>query len=96
MIDCGNVAIKDVKIVEPTPEQAKCHVKNLHILDPMLEKVNNKIIEAVQKHPESVMVTVGGDHSVGSATLHALQTIYKDLKVIWVDAHPDLIDPTQS
>jgi arginase len=39
---------------------------------------------------------VGGDHSVGSATLHALHTHYKDLKVIWVDAHPDFIDPTMS
>lgn len=42
------------------------------------------------------MVTVGGDHSVGSATIHALNSIYKDLKVIWVDAHPDFIDPTIS
>ena len=39
------------------------------------------------------MVTVGGDHSVGSATVHALKTIFKDLRVIWVDAHPDMIDP---
>ena len=39
------------------------------------------------------MVTVGGDHSVGSATVHALKTLYKDLRVVWVDAHPDMIDP---
>lgn len=39
------------------------------------------------------MVTVGGDHSVGTPTLHALNTYYKDLKIIWVDAHPDFINP---
>lgn len=42
------------------------------------------------------MLTVGGDHSIGVSTLHAMKTIYKDLRVIWVDAHPDFIDPTQS
>jgi arginase family enzyme len=40
-----------------------------------------------------VVVTVGGDHSVGTPTLHALNTYYQDLKVIWVDAHPDFINP---
>lgn len=43
-----------------------------------------------------MVVTVGGDHSVGSATLHALHTHYKDLKVIWVDAHPDFINVNNS
>ena len=42
------------------------------------------------------MVTVGGDHSVATATLHGLNTVFKDLKVIWVDAHPDFIDPSKS
>lgn len=42
------------------------------------------------------MVTVGGDHAVGTPTLHALHTHYKDLKVIWVDAHPDFTHPDQS
>jgi arginase len=53
-------------------------------------------VKGVQQHPEGVVVTVGGDHSVGTATLHALNSYYKDLKVIWVDAHPDFIHPLQS
>lgn len=42
------------------------------------------------------MVTVGGDHSVGTATLHSMNTYYKNLSVIWVDAHPDFIDSALS
>ncbi len=42
------------------------------------------------------MLTVGGDHSVGVSTLHALETHYRDLKVIWVDAHPDFLDATMT
>lgn len=50
----------------------------------------------MKTHEDSIMVTIGGDHSVGSATLHGLNTSFKDLKVIWVDAHPDFIDPSNS
>lgn len=66
------------------------------MLDPLLEGINDAILKGVKEHPDNVMVTVGGDHSVGSATIHALNSVYKDLKVIWVDAHPDFIDPTIS
>ena len=62
----------------------------------MLEKVNGGIVSALANDDNALMLTVGGDHSVGVATIHALQSHYKDLRVIWVDAHPDFIDPTQS
>lgn len=38
------------------------------------------------------MLTVGGDHSVATGSIHGLLTKYKDLKVVWVDAHPDFIN----
>jgi len=62
----------------------------------MLEKVNERITSALSKNDEAVMVTVGGDHSVGVATLHGLHSHYKDLKVIWVDAHADFVDAAMS
>jgi arginase len=71
-------------------------VKNLQLLDNLLGQINNKILKGLQTHKEGVVVTVGGDHSVGTPTLHALNTYYKDLKVVWVDAHPDFINPDQS
>jgi len=62
----------------------------------MLEMINDRIVENVKKEKDCLMLTIGGDHSVGTATLHALNHVYSDLKVIWVDAHPDFIDPTMS
>lgn len=39
-----------------------------------------------------MLLTIGGDHSIGSATIAAMLKIYKDLRVVWVDAHPDCTD----
>ena len=36
-----------------------------------------------------MLLTVGGDHSIGSATISGVKKFHKDLKVVWVDAHPD-------
>jgi len=35
------------------------------------------------------VLTVGGDHSIGSATLTGMKAVHSDLSVIWVDAHGD-------
>lgn len=43
----------------------------------------------------NVTVNVGGDHSIGSATIHGALRMYPDLKVIWVDAHSDFVDPNK-
>ena len=37
-------------------------------------------------------MTVGGDHSIASGTIHGALRMYSDLKVIWVDAHADFVD----
>lgn len=68
-------------------------MRNLQLLDDLLGQINNRILAGLKEHPNSIMLTVGGDHAVGTPTLHALHTHYKDLKVIWVDAHPDLCNP---
>lgn len=38
-------------------------------------------------------MTVGGDHSIGSASIEAALSLNKNLKVIWVDAHADFVNP---
>lgn len=38
-------------------------------------------------------MTVGGDHSIGSSTINAALSQNPNLKVIWVDAHPDFVNP---
>lgn len=35
-------------------------------------------------------LTIGGDHSVASSSLMASNQKFKDMHVIWIDAHPDI------
>lgn len=42
------------------------------------------------------MLTVGGDHSIATGTIHGILSRYPDLKIIWVDAHADMVDVDES
>lgn len=42
------------------------------------------------------VLTIGGDHSIATGTISAMKEVHPDLKVIWIDAHADIIDPTSS
>jgi len=44
----------------------------------------------------SFVLTVGGDHSIASASIAALHRTYPDLAVIWIDAHADANTPETS
>ncbi|CAD7934088.1 unnamed protein product [Amoebophrya sp. A120] len=48
------------------------------------------------KIPRPFQLTVGGDHAVAVSTITAMQQIYPDLCVIWVDAHGDCNTPKTS
>jgi len=45
---------------------------------------------------DSFVLTVGGDHSIGSATLTGIASNKPDLAVVWVDAHADCNTPSTS
>lgn len=40
-----------------------------------------------------MIVTAGGDHSIGSATINAALSANPELRVLWVDAHADFVNP---
>jgi arginase len=44
----------------------------------------------------SFAMTIGGDHSIASATIGALVKTYPNLAVVWVDAHADANTPETS
>ena len=46
-----------------------------------------------EREDNNLVLTVGGDHSIGSATVHASLQKNPNLKVIWVGAHPDFCNP---
>lgn len=59
----------------------------------------NKLVHDAVKNEAAkgnFVLTVGGDHSIGSATLTGMKSVYKDLSVIWVDAHGDCNTGTTS
>lgn len=47
------------------------------------------------KDSDSTLITVGGDHSIASSTISAVKRVHDDLRVVWVDAHPDFTDSWQ-
>merc|ERR1719461_1965410 len=61
--------------------------------------IANKLVHDAVKNEAAkgnFVLTVGGDHSIGSATLTGMKSVYKDLSVIWVDAHGDCNTGTTS
>ena len=42
--------------------------------------------------PESLLTVLGGDHCTAIATLAAQARRHPDVRILWVDAHPDLCD----
>mmetsp|Transcript_28743 Transcript_28743/g.52369 ORF Transcript_28743/g.52369 Transcript_28743/m.52369 type:complete len:380 (+) Transcript_28743:75-1214(+) len=52
----------------------------------------NKLVHDTVKQEASkgnFVLTAGGDHSLGSATISGMRAVHKDLCVVWVDAHAD-------
>lgn len=57
----------------------------------LYNKKKKKLSEGIK------VLTIGGDHSVGRATVAAAAAVHQDnLHVIWVDAHADIHTPTTS
>ncbi|OMJ90278.1 hypothetical protein SteCoe_7391 [Stentor coeruleus] len=64
-----------------------------------LAKYNKILYEKILSHlgTEDFLLTIGGDHSIGSATVGAmLKATNGNLGVIWIDAHGDCNTPETS
>jgi len=59
----------------------------------------NKLIHDTVKQEAkkgNFVLTLGGDHSVGSATVSGMKAVHEDLCVVWIDAHADSNTPASS
>ena len=66
---------------------------------PEVAKCNKWIYQAILKYakPDDFFLNIGGDHSIGSSTLTALNKVHNNnLSVIWIDAHGDFNTPITS
>lgn len=69
-------------------------VKNAKIVSECCERIHNSVKAALANG--SLPITIGGDHSIGTATVSAALVHNPDTCVIWVDAHADINTPTST
>ena len=86
IVDYGDVRLENEKNLHPPVEFS---VRNLNVLGPLLGKLHHQVANIVQKQSEDMLLTIGGDHSIGAATVTGAKRVHPDLRVVWVDAHPD-------
>ncbi|HEO8421968.1 arginase [Niallia sp. FSL W8-0635] len=79
----------DIAVGRPeTIIDKQSNLKNLHLIaekNQMLAEMVDKIIQS-----KSFPLVLGGDHSIAIGTLAGVTKHYKNLGVIWYDAHGDL------
>ena len=59
-----------------------------------MKTLSQKVETIAKDEQNDFLLTVGGDHSIGSATISGMLSRYHNLKLIWVDAHADIVDPS--
>ncbi|HWR45159.1 arginase [Sporomusa sp.] len=86
IIDAGNL---DIKIKEPCcrTNDIYCKVRNLEDVRDSVELLASKVSEVVGggRFP----LILGGDHSIAIGSLAGIAKHYRNLGVIWYDAHAD-------
>lgn len=69
-------------------------IKNDRCIGKFSELLFHKITQELKK--KNFVLNVGGDHSIAFASILSSLQIYKNLKVIWIDAHGDINTPETS
>lgn len=90
VVDEGNLTIGVTGRFRQTDE----NIKNLRTLVESSEKLAAKVSDIIQagRFP----LVLGGDHSIAMGTLAGVAKHYKNLGVIWYDAHADMNTPETS
>lgn len=68
--------------------------RNCSVVGNSLEVIYNSTLHAHEK--KSFVLTLGGDHSIGAATVLSALTHRPQTGIIWVDAHADINTPETS
>lgn len=77
-----------VEINERAQSDTESNLKNLKAVAEGNEKLSQKVDEAIRAN--RFPLVLGGDHSIAIGTLAGVSKHYKNLGVIWYDAHGDL------
>lgn len=88
--DEGDILVKK----GTAPSQLGTNLKNLKEVIEVCTKLSVKVQEVIDNG--RFPLVLGGDHSIAIGTLAGLATKYKNLGVIWYDAHADINTPETS
>ncbi|MCU9614986.1 arginase [Caldibacillus lycopersici] len=88
--DLGDIAIDRPR----TTIDEKSGLRNLQSVTAASELLAKKVTEIMESR--SFPLVFGGDHSISIGTLAGISKYYKNLGVIWYDAHGDLNTPETS
>jgi arginase len=91
--DYGNISMADIPQSEIVPMNQPFNILNGDLLPPLMKRLSKKVEEINSQADLDFLLTVGGDHSIGSATISGMLNRFRNLKVIWVDAHADMVNP---
>jgi arginase len=86
-----NYEVHDMgNIIVPQPESQPIGSTQLKYLEPIL-KVSEELADAVTSAliAKEFPLILGGDHSIGLGSITGITRVYKDISVIWIDAHAD-------
>ena len=83
VLDVGNIVV-------PQPESQPIGNTRLKYLEPIL-KVSEELADTVTSALETkeFPLVLGGDHSIALGSITGVTRVYKDISVIWIDAHAD-------
>ena len=86
-----NYEVNDVgNIVVPQPESQPIGYTHLKYLEPIL-KVAEELADTVTSAltAQEFPLILGGDHSIALGSITGVTRVYKDISVLWIDAHAD-------
>ncbi|WP_414044007.1 arginase [Macrococcus sp. EM39E] len=86
VIDTGDIQSPKIDMKKYKSEQGG--LRNLEEVTSFCESLYAKVDAVVQKG--NYPVVIGGDHSIAMGTISGISKHYKNLGVIWYDAHGDL------
>jgi arginase len=90
--DLGDIPIG--KAERPDDEGSQLNLRNLKAIAEANEKLAKTVDDVIKRG--SFPLVLGGDHSIAIGTLAGIAKHYKNLGVIWYDAHGDLNTPETS
>ncbi len=92
----ANGPVETVPVPEPKPGET-LEVENGIVGRAALLQQARAARQAIEKHRPDRIVTLGGDCLIDLAPMAYLNTRYgRNLGVLWVDAHPDVLTPNDS